>query len=334
MKLGELNKIDIVAVRILARLSKMENRIRHAEIHGTMTVDGLIRQLEGCAFGAGRIAKACDILEKMREDDVTKFFGLSGAMVPAGMRNVVSDMIREGYIDILVTTGANMVHDIIEATGGYHAKGTENADDIELKGRHINRIYDVFLSEEYFTSLEGKLQEVYRGLDENKVYSISELMGEIGKSLDDRHSVLRSAYEMGVPVYCPAVQDSVIGLQAWLYNQTGRLRVDAFKDMRELMDRCYEAKRTGAILIGGGVPKNYVLQCMLVTPRGGYDYVIQITMDRAETGGLSGATLDEARSWGKVGENAEAVQVICDATIALPIMLAAVNERLAKKKGD
>lgn len=182
-----------------ARLKMMENRIRHAEVRGTMTVDELIRQLDGCAFGAGRIAKACDILEKMQADDVTKFFGLSGAMVPAGMRNVVSDMIRDGYIDVLVTTGANMVHDIIEATGGYHAKGSENVDDIALKGQHINRIYDVFLNEEYFTSLESKLQEVYRGMDENKVYSISDLMREIGKSLDDKRSILRSAYEMGVP---------------------------------------------------------------------------------------------------------------------------------------
>ena len=111
------------------------------------------------------------------------------------------------------------------------------------------------------------------------------------------------------------------------------MNVDVFKDMRELMDRCFEAKRTGALLIGGGVPKNYILQCMLVTPREGYDYVIQITMDRAETGGLSGATLEEARSWGKVGENSKTVQVYCDATIALPAMVAAVNERLANKKG-
>ncbi len=307
------------------------NKIRHAEVRGTMTVDGLMRQMEGCAFGAGRIARACDILEKMQAEDVTRFFGLSGAMVPAGMRNVVSDMIRDGYIDVLVTTGANLVHDIIEATGGCHTMGSETVDDIALKNQRINRIYDVFLDEEYFGCLEQKLQGVFGGFDPNKTYSIREMMAEIGKSLDDKHSILRSAYEMGVPVYCPAVQDSVIGLQAWLYNQMNKMHVDAFKDMRDLMDTCYGAKRTGALLIGGGVPKNYILQCMLVTPRGGYDYVIQVTMDRAETGGLSGATLDEARSWGKVGENAEAVQVICDATIALPIMVAAVNERRAKK---
>jgi len=309
-----------------------DNKIRHAEIHGTMTVNELMLQLDGCAFGAGRIAGACDILEKMQADDVTKFFGLSGAMVPAGMRNMVSDMIRDGYIDVLVTTGANMVHDIIEAVGGCHTMGTEHVDDLDLRTKHINRIYDVFLEDDCFENLESKLQGVFGSLDNNKTYSIRELLTEVGKNLDDKHSILRSAYDMDVPIYCPAIQDSVIGLQAWLYNQTNKMQVDAFKDMRELMDRCFEAKRTGALLIGGGVPKNYILQCMLVTPKEGYDYVIQITMDRAETGGLSGATLEEARSWGKVGESSETMQVYCDATIALPLMVAAVNERLANKQ--
>ena len=307
------------------------NRIKHANVHGTMTVDQLIGQMDGCAFGAGRLARACDILEEMQADDVTKFFGLSGAMVPAGMRKIVSDMIREGYIDILVTTGANMVHDLIEGCGGEHTMGSETCDDFELRKEHINRIYDVFLADDCFENLETKLQNVFGSLDPKKTYSIREVMSEIGKNIDDKESILRSAYDMNVPVYCPAIQDSVIGLQAWLFNQGSNMNVDAFKDMRELIDRCFEAKRTGALLLGGGVPKNYILQCMLVTPKNGYDYVIQLTMDRAETGGLSGATLDEARSWGKVGEQSKTVQVFCDSTIALPIMLASVNERKAKR---
>jgi deoxyhypusine synthase len=308
-----------------------ENRIRHADIHGTMTVDQLVKQMDGCAFGAGRIGAACDILEEMQAEDVTKFFGLSGAMVPAGMRKIISDMIRDGYIDVLVTTGANMVHDTIEGIGCCHEKGSATADDMELKKQHINRIYDVYLNEEHFGDLEEKMQHVYGSMDPKKTYSIRELMSEIGRNIDDKNSILRAAYDCNVPVYCPAIQDSVLGLQAWLFKQANKLNVDAFADMREFMDTCYSAKRTGAVLIGGGVPKNYILQSMLVTPRGGFDYVIQVTMDRAETGGLSGATLDEARSWGKVGDNAKAVQVICDSTIALPLMLAAVNERKGRK---
>jgi deoxyhypusine synthase len=296
-----------------------------------MTVGELVGEMSGCAFGAGRIAAACDVLQEMQAEDVTKFFGLSGAMVPAGMRSVVAGMIRDGYIDVLVTTGANMVHDVIEAVGGCHTMGSVTVDDIELKRQHINRIYDVYLDEDCFGAVEERMQAIYGGMDPEKTYSIRELMAEIGRSLDDRGSILRTAYDYGIPVYCPAVQDSILGLQAWLYRQANPLHVDAFADMNDLMDRCFEAKRTGAVIVGGGVPKNYIFQSMLVTPRGGFDYAIQITMDRAETGGLSGATLDEARSWGKVGENAKAVQVFCDATIALPLMVAAVNERLGRK---
>jgi len=267
--------------------------------------------------------KAVDIYREMINDrECTKFFGLAGAMVPAGMRHIVSDMIRDREIDILVSTGANLVHDIIESMGLHHYKGTDTADDIQLKHDAVNRIYDVFLPEHHFTDFEEKLQSIFREIPDK--LSITELLSHIGARLEDDNSILKSAYDMGVPVYCPAIQDSIIGLQAWLYKQTKPLNVDVFADMRGLIDRCYEAKRAGVVIIGGGVPKNFILQSMLVTPRS-FDYAIQLTMDRPETGGLSGATLDEARSWGKIGEKARSVTVYSDATITLPIIVAAAK---------
>ncbi|GFO96809.1 deoxyhypusine synthase [groundwater metagenome] len=175
----------------------------------------------------------------------------------------------------------------------------------------------MFLPEEHFARLEEKLQPTFRELPDK--LSISEFLTHIGGKLDDDNSILKSAYDMGIPVYCPAIQDSIIGLQAWLYRQTNPLNVDVFADMKGLIDRCYEPKRAGVFIVGGGVPKNSILQSMLVTPKS-FDYAIQLTMDRPETGGLSGATLDEARSWGKVGENARSVTVYSDATITLPII--------------
>lgn len=300
---------------------ELHQPIRHAKITHDMTVSQLVDSFSGCAFGAGRLSEAADIYREMVNDgECTKFFGLAGAMVPAGMRRIVSDLIRDRDIDILVTTGANLVHDIIESLGLHHYKGTDATDDVELKHHAINRIYDVFLPEEHFAKLEEKLQPLFRELPDK--LSITELLSHIGSKLDDDNSILKSAYDTGVPVYCPAIQDSIIGLQAWLYRQTKPLNVDVFADMRGLIDRCYEAKRAGVLIIGGGVPKNFILQSMLVTPKS-FDYAIQLTMDRPEPGGLSGATLDEARSWGKVGENARAVTVYSDATITLPIIVAA-----------
>ncbi|VVB88019.1 putative deoxyhypusine synthase [uncultured archaeon] len=302
---------------------ELQQPIKHAKITHDMTVSQLVDSFSGCAFGAGRLSEAADIYREMVNDrECTKFFGLAGAMVPAGMRRIVSDLIRDRDIDILVTTGANLVHDIIESLGLHHYKGTDVTDDVELKHQAINRIYDVFLPEEHFAKLEERLQPMFRQLPDK--LSITELLSHIGSKLDDNNSILKSAYDTGVPVYCPAIQDSIIGLQAWLYRQTKPLNVDVFADMRGLIDRCYEAKRTGVLIVGGGVPKNFILQSMLVTPKS-FDYAIQLTMDRPEPGGLSGATLDEARSWGKVGENARAVTVYSDATITLPVIVAAAK---------
>lgn len=308
---------------------KLTTSVKSAKIVPNMTVDELVTEYGGCAFGAGRLAEAVDIYyEMLASEKTTKFFGLAGAMTPAGMRIIIADLIRDGHIDVLVTTGANMVHDTVEALGLHHYKDTDCSNDIQLRHDCINRIYDVYLPDQHFADLEEFLQRVYAGLPEEKL-SIQQVLTEIGNNLDDDSSILKTAAEMEVPIYCPALQDSVIGLQGWLYKEGNPLHVDAFADMHEYMEICYEAESAGVLLLGGGVPKNYILQSMLMTPKS-FDYAIQLTMDRPETGGLSGATLDEAKSWGKVGENAKSVTVYADATITLPIMVAAVQTRLLK----
>ncbi|ETA68946.1 deoxyhypusine synthase [Methanolobus sp. WCC1] len=307
---------------------KLKNPIRQAKITENMGVDELVHAIDGCAFGAGKLADAVDIYTEMLANGSTSFFGLAGAMVPAGMRQIVTDLIYDGYIDVLVTTGANMVHEIVESMGLHHYKGCAECDDIELKHDEINRIYDVYLPEPYFVDFEEKLKAILSDVGTDTI-SIREFMTHLGNNIEDRDSILKAAADMNVPVYCPAIQDSMIGLQAWLYKQSNPLNVDAFADMKEIIDICYEAKDPGAVLIGGGVPKNYIFQSMLITHQE-FEYAIQLTMDTPETGGLSGATLDEARSWGKVSETARSVTVHSDATITLPIMVAAARSRLAK----
>ena len=310
-----------------------------------MSVDELVKELRGCAFGAGRLATAADIYEEMLTEETTKFLGIAGALVPAGMRNVMAQMVREREVDVVVTTGANLVHDIIEALGDHHykigalsASADKNAesetsiDDVWLREQGLERIYDVVVHEEAFARLEAFLRTVFDKLDcENHdgSYSIRELTKAIGENLSDCDSILKSAVDSDVPVFCPAIADSMIGLHAWIYKQTCPLKVDAFSDMKELVDIFCEANRTGAIILGGGVPKNFIFQTALIAPREGFDYAIQITTDTPENGGLSGATLEEAKSWGKVGAKAKAVTVYCDATIALPVIVAAVRERIA-----
>lgn len=292
-----------------------------------MTVNELVEAMgKAGAYNGGSLARAADIWEQMLSDkETTKFFGLAGAMVPAGMGGIVSDLINAGHIDVLVSTGANLTHDTIEAIGCRHFHGTAFCDDVELRHDEINRIYDVYLPNEAFVDFEEFMQGVFGELEPKSTISISGLLEHIGNHTTS--GILHTAAQKKIPVYCPAVQDSMIGLQYWLFSQTGKVTVDAFADMPALMDRCFTAKKAGAMLVGGGVPKNFILQSMLMTPNG-FSYAVQLTGDRPDLGGLSGATLDEARSWGKITEEAQAVTVYGDATITLPMLAAAVMERL------
>jgi len=316
--------------------------VKGVRIVDHMRVDELVEELRGCAFGAGRLAKAVEIYEEMLKEETTKFMGIAGALVPAGMRNILAEMIRERYVDVVVTTGANLVHDIIEALGEHHytigdvgANVDIPVDDVRLRNHGFDRIYEVVVHNEAFARLEDFLRGVFGDLSRKK-YSINELLTVIGENLSDRDSLLRSAVDSGVPVFCPSIADSMIGLHIWMYKQTGSLEIDAFTDMKELIDLFCDAKRTGALILGGGVPKNFIFQAAMVAPRAngreGLDYAIQITTKTPEDGSLSGATLEEAKSWGKIGEKAKIVTLYCDATIALPILMAAVRERMLRMR--
>lgn len=298
--------------------------VRQLETEPGMSVEALVQGMAHCGFGARRLAEAVEIYELMLSGEYTKFLTLSGAMVPAGMRNIVSGLIRKGHVDVLVSTGANLVHDIVESFG-HHSLGTQDSDDARLRAEGMSRIYDVFIRDEDFVRFEELMQEMLPNMPQP--ISGRVLMRHLGSQIDDRESILRSAYDLDVPVFCPALPDSMIGLQAWLHTQTKKLSVDAFADVKEIVDICYEAKRAGIVIVGGGVPKNFALQSMLVTPKS-FDLAIQLTTDTPENGGLSGATLSEAVSWGKISADARYVTVYGDATITLPMMVAATLDRI------
>ena len=310
---------------IIIKVNKMD-AVHQLKIEPGMSIDALVRGWSQCGFGARRLAQAADIYERMLSGDFTKFLTLSGAMVPAGMRHVVSDLIRGGHVDVLVTTGANLVHDIIESYS-CHTLGCAESNDSSLRTIGVSRIYDVFIRDEDFVAFEELMQSIFPESAES--ISGRQLLNILGSRISDERSILRSAYDMEVPVFCPALPDSMIGLQAWMFSQTKKLSVDAFADIREIVDICYNSERAGVVIVGGGVPKNFTLQSMLVTPNS-FDLAIQLTTDTPENGGLSGATLSEAISCGKISESASYVTVYGDATITLPLMVGAALERLKK----
>jgi deoxyhypusine synthase len=277
-------------------------------------------------FGAGRLAKAADIMEAMMKDkECVVFLGAAGALVPGGMRNILIDMIDDGWIDVFVTTGAMLTHDLVEALGYAHYQGMKDINDAKLNKQKIDRIYDSYMPNEVYGALEDFFNKHFDKLKDET--NIKDFLWKLG-SLSPKGSILRTCYDKKVPIFCPAIADSGIGLMIWGHLAKGKPNsIKAFDDMRDMLRIAWDSKRAGVIYLGGGVPKNYIQQAMQFSPKSA-SYGVQITMDRPEPGGSSGAELREGISWGKMNAKGRFVDVICDVTIALPILHAALKDRI------
>ncbi|MHA1349425.1 MAG: deoxyhypusine synthase family protein [Promethearchaeota archaeon] len=301
-------------------LKKKLKNIEQIKVDENVDITTFIQSLGNTGFNAKRLAVACEIYKEMiRDKDCVKFFGLAGAIVPAGMQKVIHDFIEEGFIDILVTTGASLTHDIAETLGFHHLQGEQNIKDVndsELHNQSLNRIYDVYLPNKVYEGIEDFVAQLKIP---NNDMPVSSFLKYLGDNLPpDKQSILKICAEKNIPIFCPAFTDSGLALQLGFHHQN--LNLNHFKDMLTMVNLAWDAKNAGVCIVGGGVPKNFIMQSLQFCPNSA-QYAIQITMDRPEHGGLSGATLHEAISWGKVNQNAKFSTVISDATIALPLML-------------
>lgn len=294
--------------------------VKGIKISKDMSVKDLVSEMnKSGVFGAGKIARASNILKKMIDDkDCKIFFGVAGAMVPGGMKNVIIDMLDD--VDVFVTTGANLTHDLVEDLGESHYKGLK-LSDAELDKKGIVRMYDSFMKTDVYKKLEKFFEDNFDYL--NKAKNIREFLKVLGSKCNEG-SILRTCYDKKIPIFCPSLADSGIGLMVWGRIAKGKkINIDAFDDMKEIIDIAWTSKKNGVIYVGGGVPKNFIQQSMQFSKKAVYG--IQITTDRPEFGGSSGAGLGEGISWGKMESDAEYVNVICDATIALPLIYGAIK---------
>ncbi|MFQ5762000.1 MAG: deoxyhypusine synthase family protein, partial [Candidatus Bathyarchaeia archaeon] len=273
-------------------------------------------------LGAGRLAAAVRIVREMlSSDDYTVFLCLSGPVVPGGLRCIISDLLKRKMLHAVVTNGANIVHDIAEAIGEKHIQGKMQPDDVELFRKGTARIGDVYIKLEAFKRLEKKVHHLLSDITLEEVkLSPSTLLEKIGRKLRDDESILYNAAAVGTPMFSPGILDSMLGLHVWTYKQTRKLELDILADMNKMADIVFEAKKTGAIILGGGIPKHFTLGAVAL--KGGVDAAIQITLDRPEAGSLSGAPLEEGITWGKAKATGRLVTVISDFTIAFPMIIA------------
>jgi len=304
-------------------------RVEQMRLRPGMTVGELAEEMRKAGvIGAGRVGKAVEIVAEMFSDpDYTTFITLSGPLVPSGMRLIFRDLIRDGHVDVVVTNGANVVHDIVEAMGRPHMVGEVDVDDAELHERGINRAYDIFIESDTWPKLEEYVGGILDGLPEERRVGIPihGLIREIGLRLEDEESILYTAARKGVPIFSPGFLDSMLGIPLWMYSKRSRLVIDPIKDFDLLGEMVYEAKKSGAIILGGGTPKHHAQY--MNTLREGLDAAVQISTARAEDGSLSGAPLKESVSWGKL-KGDKASTIFGDVTIVFPLIVAAALERI------
>jgi deoxyhypusine synthase len=304
------------------------------------------------AYNAGRLSEACRLYaERMLEDDVTVGMSLTGAMTPAGLgMSTIIPLLEAGFVDWMVSTGANLYHDAHFGIGLEMHRGTPFIDDVELRAEGVVRIYDIFFDYDVLLSTDRFVREVSAGPEFQRSMSTAEyhyLLGgyvaEREKALGlSRKSVLSVAHRCAVPIYTSSPGDSSIGMNVAEQALAGsQLRFDVSADVNETSALVFDAKvrggKSGVLLIGGGSPKNFVLQTepqiqeVLGISEKGHDYYLQMTDARPDTGGLSGATPAEAVSWGKVDPDKLPGTVVCylDNTVALPVLAAYA---LAKRK--
>ncbi len=304
------------------------------------SVSQLLSEMAKTGFQGKKLGEITDIWEEMlKQDNVTIFFGYSGSLSTTGMWKIVCWLIERRFIDVLISTGANISEDILEAMGGTYWRGTDMVDDADLLRYQIDRFYDVYADELEYREMENLIAEFMGELKEDYSFSSREFLHEFGRWLSKRgiKCIVSTAYEKKIPIFCPALVDSGYGIAT--VRAKKKICVDQMKDFREFMMLGEKCKQTGVIYIGGGVPKDFtqLLAVALDLMRGGeevfpHKYAIQITTDQPVWGGLSGCTLKEAISWGKVSAEGKWATCYCDATIALPLVAHALNERVEERK--
>ena len=319
-------------------------RIEPAPITGRETIPELVDNAF-LAYNAGRLAEACRLYsERMLADDVTVGMSLTGAMTPAGLgMSTLIPLVEAGFLDWIVSTGANLYHDAHFGLGLAMHRGSPFADDVELREEGVVRIYDIFFDYEVLLSTDAFIRQVSARPEFQRPMSTAEYHYRLGGYVREREralgiarkSLLGVAHECAVPIYTSSPGDSSIGMNVAEQALAGsRLRFDSSADVNETSAIVFDAKtqggKSGVLIIGGGSPKNFVLQTepqiqeVLGISEKGHDYYLQITDARPDTGGLSGATPAEAVSWGKVDPAQLPGTVVCylDTTVGLPVLAA------------
>ena len=328
-----------------ARRKVLRQPITPVDVTRLKGVGDLVTAFQGTSIQARNLGRCLEVWENALTDPKrpTIFLGLAGPLIAAGLRKVLRDLVDWGLVDVVVSTGAVLYQDLYQTVGGQHFKGTPTADDVRLRDLAIDRIYDTYVDELKFEETDRAIGRVTDEFPARPASS-REFLGFLGSKFDDPDSILATAARRGVPVFSPALIDSSIGIGLTLHYQArrsapARFMLDAVRDNFELVQILTHSPRTAVIYIGGGTPKNWINDGIVMANYAfgregeGHYYALQLTTDVPHWGGLSGSTLDEAQSWGKISRTATRAMSHVEASVGLPLLAGALWDRRHVWKG-
>jgi len=285
-----------------------------------------LNEMRSCGFQATHLAEATELIEQMKKENATLFLSFTANLMASGLRGIITEMCRKKFVDVIVTTAGSIDHDIVKGLIDYEL-GSFDADDVELHKKGINRIGNIFVGSKGFELFEKKVQGILEKLyKKNKCVSPSELIRFLGENISDEKSLLHHCAKSKIPIFCPGITDGAIGLQLYFFKQKHEdFHIDVTQDMDELAQKVITAEKTAAIVLGGGISKHHTIGVNLL--REGLDYAVYVSTATELDGSLSGARTHEAKSWGKLREKGKSVNIFCDATIAFPLIAAALREK-------
>ena len=314
-----------------------EKPVKDIQLKKGISANELIKELyESGGFTAKKVATGVDILEKMiNEKDCIRFLSFPACIISTGTRGVIKELLKKKLFDVVITTAGTLDHDLARIWENYY-HGSFMVDDKELHKKGINRLGNIFIPNEcYGKILEEKMQPILKEIGKTqKKWSTRDLIWEFGKRLEKEKnrddSIIYWSWKNKIPMYIPGITDGAFGSQIWMYYQEHRdFTIDLLKDEQELSDVIFSAKKSGALIIGGGISKHHTIWWNQF--KGGLDHVVYITTAVEYDGSLSGAQPREAISWGKIKEKADSVTIDGDATVLLPLMVSALFERSLPK---
>jgi deoxyhypusine synthase len=321
------------------RREYLKRSVKPVDVTRRGGVGDLLEQFQSSSIQARNLGRCLEVWENALRDPKrpTIFLGLAGPLIAAGLRKVLRDLVDWGLVDVVVSTGAVLYQDLYQSVGGRHWMGSPSADDVRLRDLYLDRIYDTYVDELKFEETDRVIGRITEDFPPRPASS-REFLGFLGSRFPDLDSILATAARRGVPVFSPALIDSSIGIGLTLHYQAHRRRrerfiLDAVRDNYELVQILSQSPRTAVVYIGGGTPKNWINDGIVMANYAfgregeGHFYALQLTTDVPHWGGLSGSTLDEAQSWGKISRTATRAMAHVDASVGLPLLAGALWDR-------